>query len=270
MTNFTLGELAHTSNGRRASVHTIVAMTSLLMVMVVALPNTALAAQPGFSSKLLEHVAKHYGPDARTRILSWEQLILDMRGRPLREKLVRTNRFFNQIGFVEDRDHWGMADYWATPVELVATRGGDCEDYAIAKYFTLKEMGVPDSKMRVIYVRSQSLGRSHMVLGYYPSKNSDPLILDSFVDKIHRASKRSDLKPLYSFNSGGIYVTDGGSGRRIGDASRISAWLDVRMRLAKETGLPRDRRLLATRHNDAARPATLATLAPGLAQLSSN
>ena len=83
------------------------------------------------------------------------------------EKLEKVNRFFNQVNFVSDAIHWQKKDYWATPIEFLASDGGDCEDFALAKYFTLKMLGVPEKKLNLTYVKAWKLNQSHMVLTYY-------------------------------------------------------------------------------------------------------
>lgn len=211
----------------------------LLLGLVLCAPVPCAAGAPGFPAQLLAHVLDRYGADARARVLDWQGLILGARGLPEREKLELVNRFFNRLRYVEDLEHWGLPDYWATPVELLGTLGGDCEDFSIAKYFTLREMGVPEARLRITYVHSLALRRAHMVLAYYPSSNADPLILDNFVDEIRPGSLRRDLQPLYGFNRKGIFVgLERGKSRRLGRASRIRPWREVSRRLAREADRP--------------------------------
>ena len=152
-----------------------------------------------------------------------------------KEKLALVNSFINQTRFVDDITHWGKQDYWATPVELLATNGGDCEDFSIAKYFTLREMGVPDERMRITYVKSLKLNQAHMVLTYYPSPDSDPLVLDNLINDVKPASNRSDLLPIYSFNAQDLWLAkERGRGRLVGSSDRISMWLDLLGRIEKE------------------------------------
>lgn len=112
------------------------------------------------------------------------------------------NDLFNLVPQVEDRAHWGTADYWATPAELVASNGGDCEDFVIAKYFALRESGIPAEKMRLTYVKSFQGGKieNHMVLAYYPTPEAEPFLLDNIQPQMLLASKRPDLLPVYEFN----------------------------------------------------------------------
>lgn len=82
-----------------------------------------------------------WGQPARKRLTDWVSLIASSKQKPEQEKLKAANDIFNQLLFVSDMDHWGVEDYWATPFEMLGSGGGDCEDFAIGKYFTLLAMG---------------------------------------------------------------------------------------------------------------------------------
>ena len=132
------------------------------------------AATFGLGDGLIAKIAASYGGGARQRVLEWERLILNNRSKSDAEKLQIVNEFFNRLKFVDDIDRWGRRDYWGTPVEMLATSAGDCEDYSIAKYFTLKELGVPIARLRLTYVKAIELGQAHMVLAYYPTPRAEP------------------------------------------------------------------------------------------------
>jgi predicted transglutaminase-like cysteine proteinase len=128
-------------------------------------------------------------------------------------KVRRVNDFFNQrIQFEEDSEVWGQSDYWATPLETLVQKRGDCEDFAIAKYFTLLELGVPVSRLRLVYVKvsqdgmAGAISRAHMVLAYYPHQGSTPMVLDNLSADVVPASARPDLIPVFSFNTEGLWV----------------------------------------------------------------
>lgn len=147
-------------------------------------------------------VSKEYGKAAAGRILAWMLLLKDSRRLPVKEKLARVNNFFNRLPNVSDLRQWHANDYWATPFELLIVNGGDCEDFVIAKYFSLRELKVPEQKMRITYVKSFMPDHSivsHMVLSYYPCPQCDPLVLDNLTNSILPASKRKDLVPVFSF-----------------------------------------------------------------------
>ena len=125
-----------------------------------------------------------------------------------RDRLTTVNDFFNQrVAFRDDIEVWGQIDYWATPLEMLDKGAGDCEDYAIGKYMSLLAAGVPQSRLRMVYVRAQFQGRpqAHMVLAYYPQPEAEPLILDNINPEIRAASLRPDLTPVFSFNGEGLW-----------------------------------------------------------------
>ena len=193
------------------------------------------AAQIDISTELLSRVENKYGVEGRLRVEAWKQLLEDpdIKILPTREKLKMVNDFFNQnIDFVDDIFLWGVEDYWATPVEFLAKGAGDCEDYAIAKYFTLKILGVPDDKLRITYVKAVELRQAHMVLTYFETPRSVPLVLDNIISQIKLATERKDLIPVYSFNGSGLWLAKArGSGQRVGGSQRLSLWTDLTNRM---------------------------------------
>lgn len=181
---------------------------------------------------LFDYVTQEFGEDARTRLEQWQQLHDMASAAPIERQLALVNSFFNRARFINDLKHWGEEDYWATPVELLATNGGDCEDFSIAKYLTLKSMGVPDEQLRITYVKALELNQAHMVLAWYETPDADPLILDNLINDIKPASKRDDLEPVYSFNGAGLWLNQAGSdNQRIGDATKLKHWISLNERM---------------------------------------
>jgi predicted transglutaminase-like cysteine proteinase len=113
---------------------------------------------------------------------------------------------------------------------------GDCEDFAIAKYITLQMLGIGNEHLRLIYVRAKSgstASIAHMVLGFYPQPTDEPQILDNLISSVRPASMRSDLVPVFSFNSDGLWV--GGATASAADpTTRLSRWRDVLDRMRQE------------------------------------
>ena len=180
----------------------------------------------------LAQAKREYGAEAAHRLLAWQALIQSQSTLDEREKLRRVNRFFNQLAFIDDAIHWHKKDYWATPVEFLASGGGDCEDFALAKYFTLKFMGVSEEKMNMTYVKAVKLNQAHMVLTYYPTPGAEPLILDNLVNGIEPASKRGDLLPVYSFNGIGLWLAkQRGRGKLVGNSDRLKRWRELLERM---------------------------------------
>ncbi|MFY0664328.1 MAG: transglutaminase-like cysteine peptidase [Natronospirillum sp.] len=152
------------------------------------------------------------------------------------DKLTAVNDFFNEhVEWVEDQVLWNEEDYWATPLETLGMAAGDCEDYSIAKYMTLRLLGVPNEKLRMIYVNAQYQGvsQAHMVLGYYPTPTSVPQILDNINPTIVLANQRTDLRPVFSFNDRGLWV--GNSAAPAAEpTARLSRWGDALQRMQQE------------------------------------
>jgi len=202
---------------------------SLLLPLLL---TASLAAAFQLDNRVMAWVLDQYGPAAEQRLVDWQRLHALAENAPIDRQLAMVNRFFNRAEFVDDIDHWGEEDYWATPVELLSTNGGDCEDFAIAKYLTLKAMGVPDEQMRVVYVKSLELDQAHMILAWYQTPGAEPLILDNLTNDIKTASQRPDLEPVYSFNGEGLWRNKStGEHARIGDAGELERWRDLKRRL---------------------------------------
>jgi len=203
------------------------------LVLLCVLTTFAASAALDFSAAMLAKVRAKYGGEGVSRILKWQTFIESARPLTEMQKLKEVNDFFNQqIEFVDDADLWGMVDYWATPVEFLAQGAGDCEDYSIAKYFTLRELGVPDKKMRITYVKAIELNQAHMVLTYFDTPRSIPVVLDNLIPTIKQATKRRDLLPVYSFNGSGLWLAKArGAGKRVGGSSRLNKWGGLKNRM---------------------------------------
>ncbi|MEK6192808.1 MAG: transglutaminase-like cysteine peptidase [Deltaproteobacteria bacterium] len=186
----------------------------------------------GAKKKIVEEAVER--DPGRQRMTYWHALMREKRDVSAREKLEAVNYFFNQLEFVNDLKHWGKNDYWATPEEMLVSNGGDCEDFATAKYFTLRQLGIPDEKMRLTYVKSLKLKQPHMVLSYYAEPTSDPLVLDNLVATILFASQRIDLIPVYSFNGQGLWLIKKQRSVRWGGTERLGLWRELQSRFNRE------------------------------------
>ncbi|WP_421356718.1 cysteine protease LapG [Pseudocitrobacter faecalis] len=179
-----------------------------------------------------------YGPTTpatQRNINDWALLVKSASPGDVKDKLNRVNHFFNsRIRFRDDIAVWKQQDYWATPIELLRKGAGDCEDYALAKYFTLREMGVPASQLRITYVKALQLNQAHMVLAWYATPDATPLILDNLKTAILPATQRNDLLPVYSFNGQGLWVPQAGGNKRVGDSKKLSRWQDLLTKMCAE------------------------------------
>ena len=175
-------------------------------------------------------------------LADWQKLLKDAKDLPIADKLKRVNEFFNRhIHYATDWEVWNQEDYWATPMESLSKGRGDCEDYVIAKYYVLRELGVPDKQMRLIYVKARIVGpdsttqEAHMVLAYYATPDAEPLVLDSLINDIRPASRRTDLTPIFSFNAEGVYAGVAGDAQAgPGGVGRLSRWADLLQRARAE------------------------------------
>jgi predicted transglutaminase-like cysteine proteinase len=190
-------------------------------------------ANEGFHiDRIAQASQQKYGANATAVVKDWGNIISIFQSAAERQKLKDVNEFFNRkIQFVDDQKNWGQNDYWATPIESLMRGAGDCEDYAIAKYFTLKYLGVPVEKLRITYVKAKiggagsNITQAHMVLTYYSTPDAEPVVLDNLISEIRPASRRGDLLPIFSFNSEGVYGAN--NEPQPGGGSRLSRWNDL-------------------------------------------
>jgi predicted transglutaminase-like cysteine proteinase len=189
---------------------------------------------------LMLRAARVMGAPAVEGLLAWQKMHNSTAALPESAKINAVNRFFNQrIRFADDFAIWGQNDYWATPLETLNKGAGDCEDYAIAKYFTLLSMGIPPDRLRLTYVRAAMTREGevqfipHMVLAYYPQAGKEPVVLDNLVEAIQSASARTDLRPVFSFNSEGLWEQTGSNASSV-SLDRLSRWRDLLQRAGSE------------------------------------
>ena len=186
---------------------------------------TLLLAEAFVSAQLLKKIEAKYGEYAKNRFIYLEQTLEALKGKSDREKLEGVNNFFNDVGYLSDAKNYHKKDYWATPWEFLGRDRGDCEDYVIAKYFALKYLGIDPKKLYFSYVKSTHFKASHMVLTYFETPTSVPLVLDNNNFKIFPATKRKDLIPIYNFNGEALYLASkSGNKRKIKQTKRHKKW----------------------------------------------
>ena len=187
---------------------------------------------------LISKVENNFGSNQSKAVKELESTLNVLKNKSIETQLAGVNAFFDEhIQYATDDVVFKEKDYWATPSELFGHSRGDCEDYAIAKYVALLHLGIDSSKLRLIYVKAK-IGRSrvtqaHMVLGYYDSPSSDPLVLDSLVSNVLPGSQRTDLIPVFSFNDSGVWQP-GKTAQVSSSTSRLSKWRDVIERMKQE------------------------------------
>lgn len=199
--------------------------------VIALLLSTSAIALTDKESQQINTIMQFYGERAGKRVTAWRNIVNDNASQDIDTKLQEVNYFFNQLIFIDDIKLWGKEDFWATPLDFLGVGAGDCEDFSIAKYFSLRELGVADNKLRLVYVKALDLNQFHMVVAYYPTPSSVPLLLDNLDGDIKPATKRPDLLPIYSFNASKLWLMkQKGQGQLAGKASRLSLWNDLRQR----------------------------------------
>lgn len=207
-----------------------------ILLLLLACAQTLYANASLDLARMQSQMRTQFGQSGLESITAWQQMIRQAQGQGIEQQLWLVNDFFNRtILWEDDWVIWQQEDYWATPMETLGKRAGDCEDYSIAKYMSLRLLGVDNNKLRLIYVNAQVAGQSiaHMVLGYYPTPQASPIILDNINPQLLPAHQRPDLRPVFSFNDRGLWV-GGATSPSAEPTSRLSRWGDVLQRMRQE------------------------------------
>lgn len=191
----------------------IVILVNLVAVIVAAETATRFFVP----EKQIEDFRKKYGTQAVRRLNSLLTAMEELINLPEDEIIIGVNRFFNQLEYRSDMSTWQKKDYWASRLEFLGKGQGDCEDFAVAKFLTLKQLGVPQEKLFLTYVKAIGYPEAaHLVVAYYKKPGTVPFILDNYNKRILPASQRPDLVPVYSFTASDLYLQkQHGLGKRI-------------------------------------------------------
>lgn len=204
--------------------HPVLKMVTACLLLAIFLIVPPLVRALAINEHQARQTAQQkYGASGVQNLDRWFGILSTLQNLPPDQQLKEINNFWNRIALAgEDKQIWGVEDYWATPLETLGRGRADCEDYVIGKYFSLIHLGVSADKLRLIYVRAQVGGASiaHMVLGYYSTPDAEPLLLDNLTGLIRPASQRPDLTPVFSFNSQGVFVGN----QAQSSIDRISRW----------------------------------------------
>ncbi len=137
-------------------------------------------------------------PNGNLQLAQLQSKLSKYKNMSLKDKVVGVNTLLNARPYVEDTRNYGKTDYWATPVEFMQ-RGGDCEDYAIAKYASLRALGVPAEQMRVAIVYDKKMRLHHAILIVYDTNNR-AYVLDNQERAVKDLASVNRYKPIYSIN----------------------------------------------------------------------
>lgn len=168
------------------------------------------AARPGLAAfpQWLQVLERHLRDDLRDgdcterrinrcHMTRWLAFLAGLRDKPQAEQLREVNRYANQLAYVLDLENYGIEDYWAIPRQFLGN-GGDCEDYAITKYFSLRWLGYPGDELRIVVVQDTNLRVPHAVLAV--GRGSDILVLDNQVRDVLSHRQVVHYAPVYSIN----------------------------------------------------------------------
>ncbi len=130
----------------------------------------------------------------------WQELIKELKDKPKKFQLERVNTYINLYRYILDPINWGVKDYWEIPKEFFA-RFGDCEDYAIVKYFTLRSLGWDAKDMKIIVLQDLNLQIAHAVLAV--QIDDKEMVLDNQIGLVIESKRIRHYRPIYSVNEQG-------------------------------------------------------------------
>jgi predicted transglutaminase-like cysteine proteinase len=133
----------------------------------------------------------------QSSIQEFKSQIAFLQGLPMDQMVTTVNDIVNRVRYVNDIDIYGKSDFWATPIEFFSN-GGDCEDYAIAKYTALRALGVPEERLRILIVQDLQKNIPHAILVVYT--DSGAMVLDNQIKTVISTDRVAHYKPIFSIN----------------------------------------------------------------------
>lgn len=216
-----IGRAPSAKNKRRFEMFYRIVVFSMMITSLFASTVVSSEFQP-WSENVFTHIGQEYGADAEKRFRWLHQFVLENQDIPDMEKVEKVNQALNHLPWIADSQKWQQADYWATPLETIATFGGDCEDIAIAKWVVLRNLGLSADHLALAYVKIKKTGEDHMVLLFIrnpsaPEGQAEVYVLDNYVEEVKLGSERTDLLAVYAFDAKGTVVlfNDDGNSRSI-------------------------------------------------------
>ncbi|MBI1274995.1 hypothetical protein GC177_03370 [bacterium] len=136
-------------------------------------------------------------PNDQCKPAQWEEFVSSAESLGRESQIYAVNDEMNRSPYITDLVNWGMDDYWETPLQFI-NRSGDCEDYAIAKYMTLRELGFSPEDMRIVILKDSNINMMHAVL--VVSFNGRALVLDNYIPKVTESTRIKHYHPIYAIN----------------------------------------------------------------------
>ena len=137
------------------------------------------------------------GPGFRCHLKEWNTFLLGIKSLDKMAQLEAVNDFMNKFQYIEDVVNWGKEDYWETPLEFLQF-SGDCKDYAIAKYMSLRYLGWPDDQLRLVVVQDLNLHLGHAILVVY--SDGKTIALDNQIRHLIGTENIHHYRPVYAVN----------------------------------------------------------------------
>lgn len=141
------------------------------------------------------------------RVQVWKSAMQDLKGKGVADQIRAVDEYINKIRYIEDKNNYNKSDYWATPMEFFS-KGGDCEDYAIAKYASLRSLGFSSDQMRIAIVQDKIKNIPHAILIVYSDEGT--FVLDNQEKRTKAASDVNRYKPIFSINSSNWWLHKAG------------------------------------------------------------
>ena len=221
-------------------------LLSLSLSAALASEHPAGPPEP-WSETVFEYVNETYGAEAEDRLRYLHDLVDDNQHLSVGAKLKLVNETLNHLPWIADAEHWQEADYWATPMQTITTFGGDCEDYAIAKWLVLEHLGISPTHLRLAYVKIKATGEDHMVLLYIinptdPPQQQKAYVLDNYIDQVKSDDERDDLLAIFVFDVHGnvVLIEDNGTElhvKGVYEERRIKKLEDLLRRIDEEDAI---------------------------------
>lgn len=210
-------------------------MKPIIFLIFLFLSVTSAAEKaPYVDEALLNAVEKKYGSFAKKRFIYLQKTMDSLKDADELLQLEEINEFYNEVRYASDKKTYGQSDYWATPWEFLARDAGDCEDYVIAKYYALLHLGVDSKKLFFTYVNTSKFKEPHMVLTYFKTARSEPLILDNYNRRIFPALQRKDLTPIYNFNGESLLKASKiGTGQMLENKKSHKKWDELQLNIKR-------------------------------------
>jgi predicted transglutaminase-like cysteine proteinase len=168
----------------------------------------------------------------------WPALVAQTRGTSGIDTARLVNQRVNRLQRISDRSNWQLEDYWATPRELFTRGGGDCEDFAIAKFYLLRAHGASAAQLKLVFARYLNPAnlaiQAHLVLLYQPSPDTPPLVLDNLRGEILPLASRRDLVPTAAFTEDTAWIHRADGWLRTGPAAGIRGWSALQSRWSRQ------------------------------------